>query len=85
MNLFATWYNFCRIHDALQVTPVIEAGLTDTRHDMSLIEEIITKRDPKSQKPGPEKGTRDRKRVSTSKCDLAVRSHPTNGKVLAID
>lgn len=29
MALFVAWYNFCRIHKTLRVTPAIEAGLTD--------------------------------------------------------
>jgi IS1 family transposase len=27
--LFVAWYNFCRIHKSLRVTPAMEAGLTD--------------------------------------------------------
>lgn len=27
--LFVAWYNFCRIHKTLRVTPAMEAGLTD--------------------------------------------------------
>jgi hypothetical protein len=28
-SVFMTWYNFCRVHQALRVTPAMEAGLTD--------------------------------------------------------
>jgi hypothetical protein len=27
--LYATWYNFVRIHKTLKVTPAMEAGVTD--------------------------------------------------------
>jgi hypothetical protein len=27
--LFVAWFNFCRIHKTLRVTPAMEAGLTD--------------------------------------------------------
>ena len=27
--VFMTWYNFCRVHQILRVTPAMRAGLTD--------------------------------------------------------
>jgi IS1 family transposase/transposase-like protein len=27
--IFMTWYNFCRVHQTLRVTPAMEAGITD--------------------------------------------------------
>jgi IS1 family transposase len=27
--LYMAWYNFCRVHSSLRVTPAMEAGLTD--------------------------------------------------------
>lgn len=27
--LYIAWYNFCRVHQTLRVTPAMEAGLTD--------------------------------------------------------
>lgn len=27
--LWFAWYNFCRVHSALRVTPAMEAGITD--------------------------------------------------------
>lgn len=27
--VFVTWYNFCRVHQALRVTPAMEAGIAD--------------------------------------------------------
>jgi transposase-like protein/IS1 family transposase len=29
VDLYVTWYNFCRVHQTLRVTPAMEAGLTD--------------------------------------------------------
>jgi transposase-like protein/IS1 family transposase len=29
VSLFMCWYNFCRVHQTLRVTPAMEAGLTD--------------------------------------------------------
>lgn len=36
VSLYMAWYNFCRIHQTLRVTPAMEAGLTD--HVWSLVE-----------------------------------------------
>jgi hypothetical protein len=38
ISLYAAWYNFCRVHEALRVTPAMEAGLTD--HVWS-VEELV--------------------------------------------
>lgn len=27
--LFVVWYDFCRVHQTLRVTPAMEAGITD--------------------------------------------------------
>jgi hypothetical protein len=27
--LYVAWYNFCRVHQTLRVTPALEAGLSD--------------------------------------------------------
>ena len=29
VTLFAAFYNFCRVHSSLRVTPAMQAGLTD--------------------------------------------------------
>jgi hypothetical protein len=29
VSLFMAWYNFCRVHQTLRVTPAMEAGITD--------------------------------------------------------
>jgi hypothetical protein len=36
--LYFAWYNFCRVHTSLRVTPAMQAGLTD--HVWSLHELI---------------------------------------------
>jgi|SRR5271157_536574 len=36
--LYVAWYNFCRVHQALRVTPAMEAGITD--HIWSIAELI---------------------------------------------
>ena len=39
VSVFMCWYNFCRVHQTLRVTPAMEAGITD--HVWSL-EELIS-------------------------------------------
>jgi len=29
VSLLMCWYNFCRVHQTLRVTPAMEAGITD--------------------------------------------------------
>lgn len=36
--LWVVWYNFCRVHQTLRVTPAMEAGITD--HVWNLAEPI---------------------------------------------
>lgn len=40
VSLHVAWYNFCRVHESLRVTPAMEAGITD--HVWS-IEELVTR------------------------------------------
>lgn len=47
--LYTVFYNFCRIHKTLRVTPAMEAGLTDHVWDM---EEVIVVMDERAPKPG---------------------------------
>ena len=37
--IFVTWFNFCRVHQVLRVTPAMQAGLTD---HVWTIEELLT-------------------------------------------
>ncbi len=39
IHLYMAWYNFCRVHQTLRVTPAMEAGLTD---HIWTIEELLT-------------------------------------------
>lgn len=47
--LYAVWYNFCRIHKSLKVTPAMAAGLTDRLWSM---EDIVALIDAAAPKPG---------------------------------
>jgi IS1 family transposase len=40
VSLHVAWYNFCRVHETLRVTPAMEAGITD--HVWS-VEELVTR------------------------------------------
>ena len=53
MHLFVTYYNYCRRHKTLRVTPAMAAGLTDTMHDCKWIVGLIDDITPKPKKPGP--------------------------------
>ncbi len=62
--LFFLHYNFVRVHQTLRVTPAMEAGITDTLHDMEWIVGLIDARAPVPAKPGPKVGTKYRARKS---------------------
>lgn len=47
--LYTVFYNFCRVHKTLRVTPAMEAGLTDHVWDM---EEVVAIMDERAPKPG---------------------------------
>ena len=51
ISLHYGFYNFCRIHKTLQVTPAMAAGVTDTVHDVDWIVELIDARAPKPNRP----------------------------------
>ena len=51
--LYFAYYNFCRVHQTLRVTPGMEAGLTD--HVWSMEELIVLMPQPQSAKRGPYK------------------------------
>jgi IS1 family transposase len=55
--LYTVFYNFCRIHKTLRVTPAMEAGLTDHVWDM---EEVIAIMDARAPKPGRPKAYKKR-------------------------
>ncbi len=37
MTLYFAWYNFCRIHQTLRVTPAVQSGLTDHVWEMGAL------------------------------------------------
>ncbi len=39
ITVFVAWYNFCRVHQTLRVTPAMEAALTD--HIWTVRERLI--------------------------------------------
>ena len=49
--LYATHYNFVRVHKTLRVTPAMEAGLTDTLHDMDWLVDLVDAAAPKPRRP----------------------------------
>ncbi len=55
--IYTVFYNFCRIHKTLRVTPAMEANLTDHVWDM---EEIIAIMDERAPKPGRPKSYKKR-------------------------
>ena len=54
-SLYAVFYNFCRIHQSLRVSPAMEAGLTDRLWDVSDIIDLIEAERSKPKKRGPYK------------------------------
>ena len=50
--LYTVFYNFCRIHKTLRVTPAMEAGLSDTVRDMEWVCGLIDARAPALKKRG---------------------------------
>ena len=60
--LHTVFYNFCRQHKTLRMSPAQAAGLTDTLRDMAWIVGLIDARAPKPQKPGPKVGSKNRPR-----------------------
>lgn len=55
LSLYFVHYNFCRIHKSLKVTPAMQAGLTDTLHDVDFIIDLIDAKNPPPKKRGPYK------------------------------
>jgi IS1 family transposase len=55
LSLYFVFYNFCRIHKTLRVTPAMQAGLSDTVRDMEWIVSLIDARAKKPGKRGPYK------------------------------
>jgi hypothetical protein len=48
LALFFCYYNFCRIHQTLRVTPAMAAGITDRLWELSDIVGLIDQSDEKA-------------------------------------
>ena len=54
LSLYFVYYNFCRVHKSLRVSPAMETGLTDTLYDMDFIITLLeSQEDAVSRKRGP--------------------------------
>lgn len=58
MQLYTVYYNFMRVHQTLEISPAMEAGLTATLRDFDWLVDLIDANAPKPKKPGPKKGTK---------------------------
>ena len=61
LSIYFVWYNFCRIHKTLRITPAMASGLTDTVRDMDW---IVGLADANTPKPGPRGPYKKRKKNS---------------------
>ena len=61
--LYLVFYNFCRMHKSLRMSPAMAAGVTDTLRDVEWIVGLIDARTPAPKKPGPAAGTKYRPRI----------------------
>lgn len=50
LSLYFVWYNFCRMHKSLRMTPAMAAGINDAVRDMEWIISLI---DAQAPRPGP--------------------------------
>lgn len=55
ISLHYMYYNFCRIHRTLKITPAMEAGIADMVYDLDFIVRLIDEREPAPKKRGPYK------------------------------
>ena len=53
--LFVMYYNFCKIHKTLRVTPAMQAGVSDRLWDVVDIVKLVEEAEPKPGKRGPYK------------------------------
>ena len=65
LALYFVFYNFCRIHKSLRMSPAMAAGITDTLRDAEWIVGLIDAGAPKPQKPGPKVGSKNRPRQNS--------------------
>ncbi len=62
MHVFQTFYNFCRLHTTLQISPAMAAKVVNTLYDETFIINLVDQ-DMKVWKHGPAKGTTYKKRA----------------------
>ena len=51
LALYFVFYNFCRVHKTLRMSPAMAAGVSNTLHDMEWICGLIDARAPKTGRP----------------------------------
>jgi len=51
VSLYTVFYNYCRIHKTLRVTPAMAAGVSDTVRDLEWIAEMVEASAPKPGRP----------------------------------
>ena len=44
-------YNFCRIHQSIDITPTMTASIADTLYDMEWIVDRVAELEPKLRRP----------------------------------
>lgn len=85
LALYFVFFNFCRIHKSLRMSPAMAAGITTTLRDAEWIVGLLDARAPKPQKPGPKVGSKNRRvrnqsdtlpRIGIASCAVA-RLFPT--------
>jgi IS1 family transposase len=57
ISLYFMFYNYCKIHKTLRVTPAMEAGLTDRVWDLADIVNLIPEQEPKKRGPYKKKNS----------------------------
>jgi len=55
LALYFVWYNFCKIHKTLKMTPAMAAGITDELMDMSHVVRLIEAEERPAKNRGPYK------------------------------
>ena len=63
LALYFVYYNFCRMHRSLRMSPAMAVGVTDRLRDAEWIVSLIDARATPPQKPGPKVGTKYRSRA----------------------
>ena len=51
VSLYMVFYNFVRVHQTTRVTPAMEAGITDTLHDVGWLADLVEAAQPAPNRP----------------------------------